>query len=115
MNLSPAWVAILRQAGFDAVHWSTLGAADARDSELFDWARKHGHVVFTHDMDFGALLATTRAESPSVFQIRTNDVSPESLAPRACELLDRFAPHLAAGALVVIDEARERVRILPFP
>lgn len=26
-----------------------------------EWARKHGCIVFTHDLDFGAILALTRA------------------------------------------------------
>ncbi len=26
MNLSPAWVDVLRQAGFEAIHWSEIGS-----------------------------------------------------------------------------------------
>lgn len=114
MNLSPSWVEVLREAGFEAEHWFRVGAANAPDSDLFDWASKNGYIVFTHDLDFGALLAATHAVSPSVFQIRTDDVSPEALAQRAVDLLHRFSPQLSAGALVVVDEMRERVRILPL-
>ncbi|MCR4303157.1 MAG: DUF5615 family PIN-like protein [Gallionella sp.] len=114
MNLSPSWVEVLREAGFEAEHWYLIGAPNAPDSELFAWARENGYIVFTHDLDFGALLAATGAESPSVFQIRTDDVSPETLAPRAIDLLRRFSPQLSAGALVVVDEMRERIRILPL-
>lgn len=114
MNLSPAWIAPLTDAGFEAVHWSSVGRGNAPDRELFDWAREHNHVVLTHDLDFGAMLAITRAESPSVFQIRTQDVAPASLAPRAIVLLRRFEVDLLAGALIVVDELRERVRLLPL-
>jgi len=114
MNLSPSWVEVLREAGFEAAHWYHIGAPNAPDSELFAWARENQHIVFTHDLDFGALLAATRAESPSVFQIRTDDVSPDALAPRAIDLLHRFTPQLSAGALIVVDEMRERIRILPL-
>jgi predicted nuclease of predicted toxin-antitoxin system len=114
MNLSPYWVEVLRTAGFEAEHWYRIGAPNAPDSELFAWARENKYIVFTHDLDFGALLAATRAESPSVFQIRTDDVSPDALAPRAIELLHRFTPQLSAGALIVVDEMRERIRILPL-
>ena len=114
MNLSPSWVGVLNNAGFEATHWSLVGAPNAPDRELFSWASEHGYVVFTHDLDFGALLSASRAESPSVFQIRTDDVSPEALAPRAISLLNRFTPQLLSGALVVVDEMRERVRILPL-
>jgi predicted nuclease of predicted toxin-antitoxin system len=47
------------------------------------FAQDHDWVVFTHDLDFGALLAHTRAGKPSVFQIRARDVSPGHLAPLA--------------------------------
>ena len=114
MNLSPSWVGVLRKAGFEALHWSQLGAHNAPDSELFAWAREHLYIVFTHDLDFGALLTATKAESPSVFQIRTDDVSPAALAPRTIELLHRFTPQLSSGALIVVDEMRERIRILPL-
>ncbi len=114
MNLSPEWIKTLGDAGFEAVHWSMVGKGNAPDKELFDWARDHNHVVFTHDLDFGAMLAITRAESPSVFQIRTQDVASASLAPRAIVLLRRFEADLLAGALLVVDELRERVRLLPL-
>ncbi len=29
MNLSPKWAGFLASVGFDAVHWSSLGAANA--------------------------------------------------------------------------------------
>lgn len=114
MNLSPAWVPVLADAGIEAVHWADLGRPDAADRVLFSWAREHGHVVFTHDLDFGAMLALTAARSPSVFQFRTQDVSPAALAARAIAALRRFERELLAGALVVVDERRERVRLLPL-
>ena len=35
MDLSPGWVDRLRQHGFEAVHWSTIGAPD---DEILAWA-----------------------------------------------------------------------------
>jgi predicted nuclease of predicted toxin-antitoxin system len=34
MNLSPRWVELLKKAGFDAAHWSKLGASNASDAEI---------------------------------------------------------------------------------
>jgi len=39
MNLSPEWVAFLHGHGFDAVHWSAIGAGNAPDAEIMRWAR----------------------------------------------------------------------------
>lgn len=60
------------------------------------------------------MLALTGVGLPSVFQIRTQDVSPAVLAHRAVVLLRRFEVELKVGALIVADELRERVRLLPL-
>jgi predicted nuclease of predicted toxin-antitoxin system len=44
------------------------------------YAAANGLVIFTNDLDFGALLADREARKPSVIQIRTQDVLPEALA-----------------------------------
>ena len=82
MNLSPDWVKVLERAGWEAVHWSTVGDMRAPDDVIMLWARENGYIVFTHDLDFGVLLALTRAESPSVIQVRTQDVFPDVLGDR---------------------------------
>jgi predicted nuclease of predicted toxin-antitoxin system len=114
MNLSPEWVEVLERHEWTAVHWSTVGDPRAEDTVLMDWARTNDYVVFTHDLDFGALLALTQAESPSVIQVRTQDVTPSHLAPAVIDVLQRNASLLEAGALIVLDEGRSRVRILPL-
>lgn len=34
----------------------------------------HGYTVFTHNLDFGTVLALTHATGPSVFHIRAQDI-----------------------------------------
>jgi predicted nuclease of predicted toxin-antitoxin system len=114
MNLSPAWVESLRAAGYEAAHWSTLGDPRATDAEIFRFARDQDWVVFTHDLDFGALLAHTQSGKPSVFQVRTRDVTPDHLGPLILKTLHQFTAELEGGALVTVDEARQRVRLLPL-
>jgi predicted nuclease of predicted toxin-antitoxin system len=114
MNLSPSWVVVLAAAGWEAYHWSTLGAFDAPDAEILTWARAHQAVVFTHDLDFGSLLAYTRAVGPSVIQVRTHDVTPDRLAPLLLPVLVTHEEALTTGALLIIDEAQARVRLLPL-
>ena len=105
---------VFAQHGIGAVHWSTVGNPRAEDSVLMDWARANDHVVFTHDLDFGTMLALTRAESPSVIQIRTQDVTPAHLEKTVVDVVKRNASLLEGKALIVIDEGRSRVRILPL-
>ena len=114
MNLSPRWVAALQVAGVEARHWSTVGAPTAPDEDVFNWAAANGFVLLTHDLDYGAILAFSGAVTPSVIQIRSDDLRPEALAGRVASTVERLAQTLADGALVTIEPARERVRILPL-
>ncbi len=114
MNLSPDWVQALQQEGWSAQHWSTIGDPRTTDREIMQWAKSNNHIVFTHDLDFGTLLATTRADGPSVIQVRTQDIMPENLGKRIISILREHQTTLEAGALITVDENKSRIRILPF-
>lgn len=114
MNLSPAWVPVLERQGFSAVHWSAVGDSRAPDRVILRWARDNGYLVFTNDLDFGAILAVGRATAPSVIQVRTHDVTPEHLTSLVIGALQQHEAVLEQGALITIDEARLRSRILPL-
>ena len=63
MNLAPSWIVRLTRLGFEAVHWSTIGAATAPDDEILAWAREHRYVVITNDLDFSAVLAASSGQA----------------------------------------------------
>ena len=115
MNLSPRWVKTLADAGFDAAHWSSLGATNAPDSEIMAYAKVNDYVVLTYDLDFGAILAATHGEKPSVVQIRADDVSPDAIGRAVVVALQQMAVELQEGALITVDPKRTRLRVLPLP
>jgi predicted nuclease of predicted toxin-antitoxin system len=114
MNLSAEWVAELTKHGWAAVHWSTVGDPRADDSVIMAWALARGCVVFTHDLDFGTMLALTHAAGPSVLQVRGQHVLPEDAGPVVIAALRQHDAALATGALVVVEASRSRVRVLPL-
>jgi predicted nuclease of predicted toxin-antitoxin system len=114
MNLSPDWVPVLAGHGWSTVHWSTVGDARATDRVVMDWAVANGYIVFTHDLDFGTLLALTHANGPSVLQVRGEDVLPAPLEGAVVAALRQHEADLESGALVTVDPSRCRVRILPI-
>lgn len=114
MNLTPRWCEVLAREGFESVHWSQVGSPQAADTTVMAYARKNGFVVLTHDLDFGAILAASRAAGPSVIQMRTQDIMPASASPVLVSVLRQHEQALGAGALVVVDEGKSRVRILPL-
>lgn len=79
MNLSVEWVEELLKHGWFTVHWASVGDPRASDEEIMEWARIHNYVVFTHDLDFGTMLALTQATAPSVLQVRGQNVLPEDI------------------------------------
>jgi predicted nuclease of predicted toxin-antitoxin system len=92
-----------------------LGMSEAKDDEVLAETRQQEAVLVTADTDFGELLAHSNAGDPSVVLLRRQE------GRRAAEVagllladLDAVAVDLDAGAFVVLDQDRVRVRSLPF-
>ena len=114
MNLSPALVQELSGRGFDAVHWSSSGDARAPDEWILAVARREGRVLLTHDLDFGAILAAGAGPGTGVVLLRMQDLSPDRLAPLLAAALRSNETDLKVGAIVVVEESRTRVHIVPL-
>lgn len=114
MNLAPSWIAWLGVRGFEAVHWESVDARNAPDEDLMAWAASESRVVVTNDLDFGQILALTHATGPSVILIRGSKVLPSQIGDVVLEVLTTYQQELEQGALIVVDEQRQRVRVLPL-
>lgn len=114
MNLSPAWVDALRDGGIEAIHWASVGCADAPDRKLMSWAEKRDYVVLTHDLDFSAILASSGARGPSVVQLRADDVLLQVHCASLIDVLVQFESELKEGAILSVDVENARVRLLPL-
>lgn len=114
MNLSPDWCQALSQFDIEAIHWSTVSEPAAPNKILMAWAKSNGYIVFTHDLDFGSILAAAQADAPSVIQVRVQDTFPNELVNTVVAVLEQFETQLRAGALITIDKSKSRVRILPI-
>lgn len=114
MNLSPGWTAFFLSNDIIAVHWSSVGKATDPDSLIFEYARDNQFVVFTNDLDFGAILAATNAQYPSVFQVRTQNLLPEIIGNTVVECLRQYRNYLEEGSLVTLLGEKSKVRILPL-
>lgn len=114
MNLSPKWVSLFRDSGWEAVHWSAVGQATARDSEIMAYAAANDYVVVTHDLDFSAILAVTHGRKPSVVQIRAEDIGADAIGKQTVAALRHIQAELETGALLTIEPDRTRLRLLPI-
>ncbi|BAZ11217.1 hypothetical protein NIES4071_30430 [Calothrix sp. NIES-4071] len=70
--------------------------------------------MLTVDLDFGYLLAASKATLPSVILFRLGNESYEIINERLAEALARFESDLAAGAIISVSDRDFRVRQLPI-
>lgn len=79
-----------------------------------DRARADSAVVVTFDLDFGDILALGVLDRPSVIILRLMNERPESVNMHLKAVLAERQPDLASGSLILIEDARYRVRKLPI-
>jgi len=113
--LSPRLAEGLRDAEHDAVHVRDLGLAAATDDEIFDLAATQDRILLSEDTDFGTILALRAVRLPSVLLFRRMpDRRARTLLALLLANLGAVSAALDAGAVVVIEPERVRVRRLPI-
>ena len=114
MGLSQTTVTWLREHGHDVVHLRDLGMCRAGDNEIVDLARAQGRVVLTFDLDFGDIMAASRKRLPSVLIFRLYNGLPLAVNKRLDQVIQESYIALSAGALIIVEDARHGVRLLPI-
>ena len=114
VGISLGTVMALRKAGYDAVHLSEQGLQRLPDDEILKKADREGRVVLTFDLDFSDLLALGLSKSPSVIIFRLLDETPASVIPRMMAILRERRQELEGGAVIMVEDARYRLRRLPI-
>lgn len=114
--LSVGVAAGLRDAGHDAVHVHVLGLSRADDERIFARAADEHRVLISADTDFGTLLALRAEKRPSVILLRRpGQRLPSTQVRLILAHLPSVEVALNEGALVVIEDTRIRIRMLPIP
>lgn len=114
MGISPVCVDKLVEQGHDAVHLHRIGLHLLSDEEILRKARQEDRVVLTHDLDFGQLLAHSRAGLPSTVIFRLSDMRPASVSARIDVALAFYIADLEKGCILLIENLRIRKRVLPI-
>ncbi|HEY0007129.1 MAG TPA: DUF5615 family PIN-like protein, partial [Tepidisphaeraceae bacterium] len=99
--------------GHDADHVSERGPVTMPDEQVMRLAQAEQRVLVTFDLDFTHLLALQRASQPSVILFRVDSIRTDRMSGWLADLLKRYEADLSAGAILVVENERERLRTLP--
>jgi len=99
---------------WDVVHVWQCGLSTASDRDIIAFARVDQRVICSHDADFHALLAVSRATSPTIIRVRREGLRAPDLAALLEEVWRQVGTLVATGALVTVTERSIRVRKLPI-
>ena len=113
--LSPAVTDGLRRKGLDAKYVRDRGLQSGENETIFELARVEGRVLVSADTDIGTMLALSGARTPSVVPFRRGTgCKPETQAAILLSNLPKVKEALEAGSVVVLEDARIRIRRLPI-
>jgi len=105
----------LHAKGLAAEHVGDIGLAKATDEEILEEAKRRQLVAVTLDADFHAILAATKAQSPSVIRIRIEGLKGQGVADVLEKVVAAAPTELQVGAAITVTQSRIRIRLLPLP
>lgn len=114
VNLTREWVPFFAQYEIDAIHWSSVGDPASADPPILAHAKSDGRILLTADLDFNAILASTRDSTPSVVTLRTSSRLPSAIGDRLVRTMTQVEQSLNEGAILMVEDSKVRLRTLPI-
>jgi predicted nuclease of predicted toxin-antitoxin system len=114
MNLPPAMADWLKSIGHDAVHVLASGLAELSDRELFVLAAEQQRILVTFDLDFGEIAGFAGEIGCGVILLRLRLASQSYLRGRLVVAVAQAQESLEAGAFVLVEDTRIRIRRMPL-
>jgi predicted nuclease of predicted toxin-antitoxin system len=113
-NMPPSLAKKLNSSGFEARHVVEIGYHSTPDFKIAALAAATGEIIITHDTDFGTILALSEANKPSVILFRWQIITVETVFVFLIKYLPNLETDLNKHALIIVDDNKIRVRLLPL-
>ena len=99
-----------RKPHWEVRHVSDVGLQGATDDTIFQWAQRELTIVITFDEDFADTRMFPAGSHAGVVRLRVWPTTIENTETALARLFDSVADEDLQGSLVIIDEAKIRVR-----
>jgi predicted nuclease of predicted toxin-antitoxin system len=114
MGVSIRAVDWLRSQGHDAVHLRERDLQRLPNGDIFLLAAIEKRIVLTFDLDFGEIVAQSNGQTVSVILFRLQNTRTDQVIQRLQAVVEQSSDALMQGAIIVVEDARHRVRLLPI-
>lgn len=114
MGVARSVVRWLRENEHEAIHLLDEGLERLDDREIFAKASREGRVLLTFDLDFAEIVTASGGNAVSVILFRLRRPRVQNVVQRLARRIRELGPEIDRGAVVIVEEARMRVRRLPI-
>ncbi len=114
MGISQVVVAWLQAQGHEPTHLRDEGLHRLENGEIVTKAFREPRVILTWDLDFTEILALSGRHQVSAVIFRLVNTRSAHVIERFARVLQESAQDLEDGAIISVEEARHRVRLLPL-
>ena len=114
MGVSPRTVEWLKLQGHNAKRLNEEGLEKLPDPLVMAKALAENRILLTMDLGFGALLAMSQQQFPSIVIFRLSNETSKVVNGRMAEVLELFKAELESGVIISVSDDAIRVRQLPL-
>lgn len=104
----------LRSLGHDCISIRESLPHTAKDEAIVSLAIEENRVILCFDLDMATIVAQSGKRLPSVVTFRTSRQGGPYIITRMPSVLQELEANAALGLLLVVEDARIRVRRLPI-
>lgn len=114
MGVSMRVVEWLRSNNHDVIHLREQNLHRLPDNEIFEKAITEDRIILTFDLDFGEIVAVSKERQISVILFRLRNTTTPFVLKRLEKVISESAELLEVGHIIIVEEARYRIRKLPI-